>query len=225
MPRLAHHYKRLRSCHELRSAGLSGRQLAGFGRKLCDSYPSGSDFSHRLLTCLSVNMPFVGYGFPSRNSLIRCLSHLFTLTLVLIWTGMASPLVPLMAAQCRLAMLKTGCHGAHSSPGNHLCCHGKSVPTPQNSAPRAPICPMHEGMLPNSCSMAAASCCAIVESEPTSRRAMKPERRSGDQKFAVQVVATNASSFLSPRSGPERRARPGLLYEKPVLELKTDLRV
>src|SRR5512147_942994 len=169
-------------------------------------------------------MPSVGYGFPSRNSLIRRLSHLFTLTLVLIWTGMASPLVPLMAAQCRLAMPKTGCHGAHSSPGSHSCCHGKSVPTPQSSAPRVPMCPMHEGMLPKPCSvMAATSCCAIAEREPTSRRAMKPERNSSDQKFAVQVVATNNSSFLSPRPGPERRARPGLRYEKPVLELKTDL--
>jgi hypothetical protein len=54
---------------------------------------------------------------------------------------------------------------------------------------------------------------------------MKPERKSGDEKFAAQVVATNASSFLSPRPGPERRARPGLRYEKPVLELKTDLRI
>jgi hypothetical protein len=73
--------------------------------------------------------------------------------------------------------------------------------------------------------MAATSCCAIAEREPVSRRAMKPERKSGKQKFAVQVVATNVSSFLSPRPGPERRVRPGLRYEKPVLELKTDLRI
>jgi len=138
---------------------------------------------------------------------------------------MASPLVPLMAAQCRLAMPKTGCYGTHSSPGKHPCCHEKSVPTPQNSAPRAPMCPMHEGMLPKSCSMAATSCCAITEREPVSRRAMKPEQKSGDQKFAVQVMATDVSSLLSPRSRPERRARPGLRYEKPVLELKTDQRI
>ncbi len=170
-------------------------------------------------------MPIVGYGFPSRNSLIRRVSHLFTLTLVLIWTGMASPLVPLMAAQCRLAMPKTGCHGAHTSPGSHSCCHGKSVPTPQNPERRIPMCPMHQGMLPNSCNVAVTSCCAIAEREPTSRRAMKPERNSGDQKFAAQVVATNASSFLSPRPGPERRTKSGVRYEKPVLELKTDLRI
>ena len=168
-------------------------------------------------------MLIVGYGFPSRNSLIRRLSHLFTLTLVLIWTGMASPLVPLMAAQCRLATPKTGCHGMHSSPGSHSCCHGKSVPIPQDSTPRVPMCPMHQGMLPNSCGMAATSCCAITESEPDSRRAMKPESPSGDQKVAVQVVATTVSSLLSPRPGPERP--PGLRYEKSVLELKTDLRI
>lgn len=170
-------------------------------------------------------MLIVGYGFQSRNSLIRRLSHLFTLTLVLIWTGMASPMVPLMAAQCRLAMPKTGCHDTHHSPGKHSCCHEKSVPIPQNSAPRVPICPMHEGVLPNSCGLAEARCCAITEREPDSRRAMKPEPPSGDQKFAVQVVATNVSSLLSPRPGPERRARSGSRYEKPVLELKTDLRV
>jgi len=170
-------------------------------------------------------MLHVGYGFQSRNSLIGRLSHLFSLTLVLIWTGMASPMVPLMVAQCRLAIPKTGCHGTHSSPGSHSCCHGKSVPTPQNSAPPVPMCPMHQGMLPNSCSMAATSCCAIAEREPTSRRAMKPEPNSGNQKFAVQVVATNVSSLLSLRPGPERRARPGLRYDKPVLELKTDLRI
>ncbi|HEU5399805.1 MAG TPA: hypothetical protein VFU86_00535 [Terriglobales bacterium] len=70
-----------------------------------------------------------------------------------------------------------------------------------------------------------ANCCAIAEREPVSRRAMKPERNSGDQKFAVQVVAMSASAVLSPRPGPERRARPGLRYEKSVLELKTDLRI
>jgi hypothetical protein len=170
-------------------------------------------------------MPLVGYGFSIRESLIRRLSHLFTLTLVLIWTGMASPLVPLMAAECRLATPKTGCHGMHASPGKHSCCHDKSVPTPQDSAPHVPMCPMHEGMLPNHCGMAASSCCAIVERDPESRRAMKPEFPSGDHEFAVQVMATNASSLLSPRPEPERRTRPGLRYEKPVLELKTDLRI
>jgi hypothetical protein len=84
---------------------------------------------------------------------------------------------------------------------------------------------MHKGILPNQCSMAATSCCAIIEREPDSRRAMKPEPPSGDPEFAVQVMATNVSSLLSLRPGPERRARPGLRYEKPVLELKTDLRV
>jgi hypothetical protein len=83
----------------------------------------------------------------------------------------------------------------------------------------------HPGILPNACGMAAANCCAIAEREPDSRRAMKPESPSGDQKFAVQVVATNVSSLLSPRPGPERRTRPGLRYEKPVLELKADLRI
>lgn len=197
----------------------------------CDLEAIIGDFCHRLLTCLSIIMPLVGYGFPSWNSLKRRLSHLFTLTLVLIWTGMASPLVPLMAAQCRLAMPKSGCHGAHSSPGSHSCCHGKSVPIPQKSASRrchsGPFeqTTRHPGVLPNSCSMASMSCCAIAEREPTSRRAMKPEPSSAGQKFAVQVVVTNASSLLSPRPGPERRVRQGLRYEKPVLELKTDLRV
>ena len=169
-------------------------------------------------------MLIVGYGFPSRASLTRRFSHLFTLTLVLTWTGMASPVIPLMAAQCRLAMVKTGCHGAHSSPGKHSCCHGKSVPTPQKSTPLMPMCPMHQGMPTNACGMMTASCCAIVERDSSLRKAMKPEQKTGDG-FAVQVVATNGSSPLSPRPGPERRARPGLRYEKPVLELKTDLRV
>jgi hypothetical protein len=54
---------------------------------------------------------------------------------------------------------------------------------------------------------------------------MKPEQKSGDEQFAAQVVVVNVSSPLSPRPGPERRARPGLRYEKPVLDLKTDLQV
>jgi hypothetical protein len=54
---------------------------------------------------------------------------------------------------------------------------------------------------------------------------MKPEQKSGDEQFAAQVVVVNASSLLSPRPGPERRAWPGLRYKKPILELKTDLRI
>jgi hypothetical protein len=86
------------------------------------------------------------------------------------------------------------------------------------------MCPMHQGMPANACGMSAASCCAIVQRESSSRNAMKPEQKTGDE-FAVQVVATNSSSLLSPRPGPERRITPGLRFEKPVLELKTDLRV
>lgn len=167
----------------------------------------------------------MGYGFPSRSSLIRRSSHLLIVTLVLIWAGMASPIVPLMVAQCRLATPKTGCHGTHS-PGKHACCHGESVPTPQHSKPLVPMCPMHEQTLPRSCSTTTAtSCCALMQRESPSRRLMKPEQKSGDEQFAAQVVVVNVSSPLSPRPGPERRARPGLRYEKPVLDLKTDLQV
>ncbi|MGE5112336.1 MAG: hypothetical protein ACM3JB_15840 [Acidobacteriaceae bacterium] len=147
-------------------------------------------------------------------------------TLVLIWAGMASPMVPLMAAQCRLATQKTGCHGTQTSPGKHACCHEESVPTPQPSKPLVPMCPMHEQMLPSSCNTTTAtSCCALMLRESPSRRLMKPEPKSGDEQFAAQVVVVNASSLLSPRPGPERRVSPGLRYNKPVLNLKADLRI
>jgi hypothetical protein len=65
----------------------------------------------------------------------------------------------------------------------------------------------------------------MEERESITRRTVKPEKKSTDELVAAQVVAANASPSLSLRPGPEWQLQDGLRYEKPVLELKTDLRI
>jgi hypothetical protein len=69
------------------------------------------------------------------------------------------------------------------------------------------------------------SCCAMEERESITRRTVKPEKKNNDEPIAAQVFAANASPSLSLRRGPEWQVRSGLRYDKPVLELKTDLRI
>jgi adenine-specific DNA glycosylase len=88
-----------------------------------------------------------------------------------------------------------------------------------------PGCPMHEGMPPTSCMDSTVSCCAMEERESITRRTLKPEKKNTEEQTAAQVVVANASPSLLSRARPERQMRAGIRYEKPVLELKTDLRI
>jgi hypothetical protein len=184
------------------------------------------DLDHRRIPDSHVNIGIVGSGLPIRVSLGRRAGHLIVAAIVLVWAAMATPMLPLMAAQCSHAKQKPVCHDTQTSPENkHACCHetAKSEPTPPPSP--TPGCPMHEGMPASSCMNVSLSCCAMEERESVTRRTVKPEKKNNDEQIAAQVVAANASHSLSSQPGPERQTRSGLRYEKPVLELKTDLRV
>jgi len=87
-----------------------------------------------------------------------------------------------------------------------------------------PGCPMHEGMPSSTCINTSLTCCAMEERESVTRRTVKPEKKQQGQ-VTAQVQTANLSPNLSPRSGHERELQLGLRYERPVLELKTDLRI
>jgi hypothetical protein len=84
---------------------------------------------------------------------------------------------------------------------------------------------MHQGMPSNGCIDSTLTCCALEERDSVTRRTVKHERKNNHERIAAQVVAANSPQTLSARSGPERQVRHGYRYEKPVLELKTDLRI
>lgn len=107
-------------------------------------------------------------------------------------------------------------------PSPHECCKRKSKPKTTHAS-MVPCCPPQEGTLPRTCGMAEVSCCAIVGRDET-RRTAKPEKTSRDQK-PVLVEAeyqTRSAPVLERR---DRHLRDGLRYEKPVFDLKTDLRI
>ncbi len=185
------------------------------------------DLNHRRIADCYVNIAAVGFGFTNRVSLSRRVGHLFVSAIVIVWAAMATPMVPLMAAQCsHHQKQKPACHGTQTSPENkHACCHEKSSSKPAPSPTSMPGCPMHEGMPPTSCMSSTMVCCAMEERESVTRRTVKPEKKSTDDSLAAQVATASPFLHLSPRSGPERQLRAGLRFEKPVLELKTDLRV
>lgn len=165
----------------------------------------------------------MGSGLPIRVSLARRAGHLVVAAIVLVWAAMATPMVPLMAAQCSHAKQKPVCHDTQTSPeNNHACCHGKAKSEPVPSS--MPGCPMHEGMPSSTCINTSLTCCAMEERESVTRRTVKPEKKQQGQ-VTAQVQTANLSPNLSPRSGPERELQLGLRYERPVLELKTDLRI
>ena len=168
----------------------------------------------------------MGFGFTNRVSLGRRVGHLFVSAIVIVWAAMATPMVPLMAAQCSHHMQKPACHGAQTSPeNNHACCHEKMSSESTPSPDPMPGCPMHEGMPSGSCISSTMICCAMEERESVTRRTVKPEKKSTDDSTAAQVATTYPLLPLSPGLGPERQLRAGFRFERPVLELKTDLRI
>ncbi len=170
----------------------------------------------------------MGYGFTNRASSGRLLGHIFFTAIILVWSATGTPLMPLLMAQCHAAMQKPACHDMQNSPENdHACCHGKkeiSGPTSPSPA-EMPGCPMHEGLPPTSCMGPMFACCAVAERDAVTRRTAKPEKKSTGEHPAAQVVVAESSNSLSPPPGPVHIAHSGLRYEKPVLELKTDLRI
>lgn len=168
-------------------------------------------------------MTRVDFGFATRISLWRRGGHLFVATMVLAWSSMATPLMPLMAAQCRQAAQGPGCHRMTGSPANeHACCPGKVKSEPKPV--KMPGCPMHEGTPPNSCAGMESTCCAMEERESATRRTARPTKKSSDEQAAPMVLVAESFPTVSP-PGREHAVRPGLRYEKPVLELKADLRI
>ena len=84
---------------------------------------------------------------------------------------------------------------------------------------------MHEGLLPRTCGMAEVTCCALVGREETARRTAKPEKSKGND--SPDLMMAKAQPRLMPEmfDRRDRHLQDGLHYERPVFDLKTDMRI
>ncbi len=168
----------------------------------------------------------VDYRFKHLARWARTVSHTGLASLVFLWAVTGAMLLPApAAAQCRTKMLKSACHGAmqHGEMNEHACCNRKPQPPP--SEKKMPCCPMHEGMLPTPCGGAVASCCPDASSEETNRRSARTEKNKSDDQHPEQRTLAAANAIRPPSLPRNPYLRDGTRYERPVFELKTDLRI
>jgi hypothetical protein len=157
--------------------------------------------------------------------------------IIALWAVSGAAAAPLMsAAECRDIGMSSGCdrmnHAAmphhaseQSSPANHECCKKKSKGKPGPVKAQMPNCPMDEGQMPQTCGMAQVSCCALMGREQTARRAAKPENTKGNETPALLLTKARPGPTSASFDRRDRHLSDGLRYEKPVFDLKTDLRV
>ena len=168
----------------------------------------------------------VNSGFSVRGKCMRWLMA----TVVALWTIAGSWAMPLASAECAAMAQNSGCergahhaamphHSKNPSP-NHDCC--KKKPKPVRA--KMPCCPEQPGSMPRTCGMSEVACCAVTSREDA-RRTAKPERAMDRKTQAIRQTKTLAESSPGVLDWCDRNLRDGLRYERPIFELKTDLRV
>ena len=155
-----------------------------------------------------------------------------------LWAVTGISAMPLMsAAECAEMAQGASCdrsqhHAAmphHTTKQNptsqHDCCKKKTKTKPAPTQSSMPGCPMHEGLLPRTCGMAEVTCCALVGREETARRTAKPEKSKGSD--SPDLLMAKAQPGLMPEmfDRRDRHLEGKLRYERPVFDLKTDMRI
>ena len=154
----------------------------------------------------------------------------------MLWAVTGTTAMPLMsAAECHDMAMGSGCdrmpHAAtphHSSKQNsapqHECCKKKAKGKPGPVKASMPGCPMDEGQMPRTCGMAEVSCCAVMGREEV-RRSAKPENSRETDAPALLLTKARPGPSTASFDHRDRHLSDGLRYEKPVFDLKTDLRI
>ncbi len=163
----------------------------------------------------------------NRNRWIRRLSALFLIAIVAMWGQASAFAISTAAAQCHESGAKAACahHAAmphHATTGNHSCCQKK--PKAKRIAMTMPCCPVQQGPMPNSCGSSAAECCAVTTRDDSERRTAKPERSTRGEQPA-QIASRSSVELQSPGRQKISELTEGTRYERPVFDLKTDLRI
>lgn len=180
-----------------------------------------------------VNILNVSSGFRIREKCSRGLMA----AIIGLWAIAGTSAMPLMsAAECRDMAMNSGCDRMHQaatphrtskqgSSANQECCKKKPLGKPAPVKAGMPGCPMHEGLMPRTCGMAELSCCAVMGREPTARRAAKPENTKGNETPSLLLAKIRSGPSAASFDRRDRHLSDGLRFEKPVFDLKTDLRV
>ena len=154
-------------------------------------------------------------------------------TVIALWALTGNSMVPLMSAhECR-DMMMAGMSSHHAatphhqtktvlSP-NHECCKRKQQ-KPKPVKAEMPCCPELPGSMPRTCGMAELACCTLTAREE-SRRTAKTEKRKSNETPELALANELSSPSIAGFSERDRHLCDGLRYEKPVFDLKTDLRV
>ena len=167
----------------------------------------------------------VSSGFSFRTKCTRWLMA----AVIAVWALTGGSMVPLMwAHECRDMMMSgmsmpnaaTPHHGEASHSPNHECCKRKKTKPVKASMP---CCPDQPGSMPRTCGMTELACCTIPSREET-RRTARVEKRNGNED--PELALAKAPPGEEQRAGEQvdGNLRDGFRYERPVFDLKTDLR-
>lgn len=144
------------------------------------------------------------------------------------WALTGGSMMPLMSAhECHDMMMQgTSAHHAATphhekkSSSAHECCRRKKAKPVKASMP---CCPEQPGSMPRTCGMAEMVCCTLPSRED-SRRTAKTEKSYGAD--APQMSPANARSASDQQASHrgDENLWDGSRYERPVFDLKTDMR-
>ena len=155
---------------------------------------------------------------------------------IVLWAVTGTTAMPLMsAAECRDMAMGAGYDQMHhaatphhpskqNSAPQHECCKKKAKGKPAPVKAGMPGCPMDEGQMPQTCGMTEVTCCAVVGREEA-RRSARPENSRENNAAALLSTKTRPSLTTASFDRRDRHLSDGLRYEKPVFDLKADLRV
>ena len=107
----------------------------------------------------------------------------------------------------------------HGAMQGHACCK-RPVKTAPVSTKRC--CPHPEGLAPRTCEVSG-PCCRVEAREVSSTRQERAERKSSDQR--ISETGTRSRFQIAALQRSRTLLLDGLRYERPVTELKTDLRI
>ncbi len=162
----------------------------------------------------------------NRNRIFR-FGALILIAIVAMWGQASAFAISTAAAQCHESSAKTGCghHAAmphhNSTASNHSCCQKK--PKAKRVAMTMPCCPVQQGPMPNNCGTSTAECCAVTTRDDSDRSTAKPERNTREKQ--PSLVASRSSGESDVRWRKTSELIQGLHYDRPVFDLKTDLRI
>lgn len=180
------------------------------------------DYRHRPISSYCIKILNVNSGFPARA---KCMRWLMAVVITLWAVAGAAALPEMPTMQCRDMAQQSGCDrmqhdSAGQVPSQHECCNKKAQPVHA----KMPCCPDQQGTMPRSCGMSEVACCAVTGREET-RSTAKPEKTHGDEAPTLQLANSRSRPSLPMFDRRDRHLCDGLRFEKPVFDLKTDLRI